>query len=501
MRSSDLEHVLLEWLQQGDNTPVRRAITWGDLTETHRIADLVRTPNLVHGLKFLDPSDDSTVRDLDDTDKKNLVAALSFNNTLQNEFGPIRSVGLVEATGYSREQFIEYVDSGEYDPNKPTTYDMATAREGLKFRKEIGELKDGLPTTTITTTTSTSSDQRTESRATQEQLRNISKSLEKPDINAYIELVSDEQWYEFSKHFKATANVQGVWFVLQDSYVATTEAEKQLLIKASNFLYTTMSAKLKTPTGKGLIALHFENMYAKAVWKGMKSHYEGPIMKSAVAKKTLHDLVTMRCPETGNFVKHIEEHDVRVRRYDANATTRLTSEQKYEHLSNFVQNIASLNDVDDQATLFAAATGQQINSDMRIQLIKNRALMATNKTLDPTGQVRHRAFVSRIGDTDVYSDELGNVSAFAVEEGTYTAFVTRTREGTNTRDGTRIPTAVWRLLTDNDKKQWLRISTHGRRTILRSNNPIDESLMMTPSSKICHQHSVTQPVKSTLQVL
>ena len=44
---------------------------------------------------------------------------------------------------------------------------------------------------------------------------------------------------------------------------------------------------------------------------------------SAVAKKTLHDLVTMRCPDTGDFVKHIEGHDNRVRRYDANATTKL----------------------------------------------------------------------------------------------------------------------------------------------------------------------------------
>ena len=81
------------------------------------------------------------------------MSALSFVNTLQNEFGPIRGSGKVDPRKYSREQYDEYIDSGEYDPNNPTVYDINAAREGLKFRKEIGELKDALPTTTTTTTT------------------------------------------------------------------------------------------------------------------------------------------------------------------------------------------------------------------------------------------------------------------------------------------------------------------------------------------------------------
>ena len=84
-------------------------------------------------------------------------------------------------------------------------------------------------------------------------------------------------------------------------------------------------------------------------------------MKAVIAKKTLHELVVERCPTEGNYVKFIEEHNIRVRRYDTNATTKLTPEQKYEYLSHFFSNVDGLNDVDDKATMFTVATGTAIS--------------------------------------------------------------------------------------------------------------------------------------------
>ncbi len=483
MKADHLQHLLSEWLQQGTDTPIRRAIAWGDHTETHKIGDLVRTPNLVNGLKYL--GDDGSEIALVDADKNQLISAISYANDLQNDYGPKRGSGRADVLQYNNENYTDYVED-DYDRNNPTKYDVELAKKNANEREmhrvRLQAVKGNQPNPTATNTADGStappldstftSNRDGESRAVQEQLRNINKSLEKPDTSAYIELRSDDQWHEFRQNYEATASVQGVWFALQDGHVASSPAEKQLLDKAQKFHYATLSAKLKTPKGKGLIQEHFEDMDSKAVWKGLKEHYEGAIMKSAVAKKTLNLLVNERCPETGDFVKHIEDHNVRVRRYDANAAIKLTPEQRYEHLSNFVSNVEGLQDVDDQATMFEAAFGAEVTPEARIQLIQRRALMATSK--EATGRVTHRAFATRVDDTTVYSDDQGSLTAIAVDEGPYTAFVTRLRDGSNTRDGTRIPTAVWRLLTDNDKKQWLRISTHGRRTILRSNNPIDD---------------------------
>ena len=147
MKAEQLDHVLSEWLQRGADNPIHRAIAWGGHTETtHRIADLVRTPNLVKGLKYLDPDDGSTERDLEASDKKDLIAAISFSNTLQNEFGPKQDVGVVDLTKFDQEQYVEYIDGGEYDPNNPTVYDITAARESLEFHKEMGKIKGHQPT-------------------------------------------------------------------------------------------------------------------------------------------------------------------------------------------------------------------------------------------------------------------------------------------------------------------------------------------------------------------
>lgn len=77
----------------------------------------------------------------------------------------------------------------------------------------------------------------------------------------------------------------------------------------------------------------------------------------------------------------------------------------------------------------------------------------------------------------MYADNEGNVDSIAINEGVYTTFVARSRDGGNYREtGTRIriPTSEWRLLTDNDKKGWLQISTNGCRRILSLGSNNDE---------------------------
>ena len=69
-----------------------------------------------------------------------------------------------------------------------------------------------------------------------------------------------------------------------------------------------------------------------------------------------------------------------------------------------------------------------------------------NRQVKPNANVTHRAFVAQVGGTDVYTDEEGILTALAVEEGVYTVLVNRLREGSISRDGTGIPTALWRLL-------------------------------------------------------
>ena len=199
-------------------------------------------------------------------------------------------------------------------------------------------------------------------------------------------------------------------------------------------------------------------------------------MKAAIVKKTLHDLVTSRCPSDGNYVKYIEDHHNRVRRYNANATaaTKLTPEQEYEHLSNFVSNVDGLNDVDDQATLFSVATQTAVPSQARMKLIEHRALMATSKSSGPSLATQHRAFVAQHveDNAEIPSNERGS---YCIEEGAYTVFVSRSRVGNKVcRGGTRIPTSLWRLLSDNDKKQWLRISANGRHIILGPDDDDDK---------------------------
>ena len=49
MKSSQRDDVLSKWLQRDMGMPIQRTIAWEGLTKTHRIADLVRTPRLVHG--------------------------------------------------------------------------------------------------------------------------------------------------------------------------------------------------------------------------------------------------------------------------------------------------------------------------------------------------------------------------------------------------------------------------------------------------------------------
>ena len=117
-----------------------------------------------------------------------------------------------------------------------------------------------------------------------------------------------------------------------------TELEKQLYDNPIEFLFVTLSSSnLKRPIVIGLVDEYYDVMDARGVWYCLEAYYDGAVMRAILAKTYLHELVTERMLQDGDHIKYVLKSittgsDCTMRMLPP----KLTPEQKYAHLSNFV---------------------------------------------------------------------------------------------------------------------------------------------------------------------
>ena len=76
----------------------------------------------IRTLEYTDSTGTTKVT-LSDDDINEFMAIGPFKNHLQNELG-LKKYHPVDIKQYSREDFLSYYDSDEYDPTNPTKYDQ-----------------------------------------------------------------------------------------------------------------------------------------------------------------------------------------------------------------------------------------------------------------------------------------------------------------------------------------------------------------------------------------
>ena len=93
----------------------------------------------IRDLEYIDPITGTNAK-LSDNDFYEISTLQSFLNAMQNETGPIDSCP-IDITQFSRDDFLRYLDDwGWYDPDNPTNYDYALAKEAEEHNKNMEEL-------------------------------------------------------------------------------------------------------------------------------------------------------------------------------------------------------------------------------------------------------------------------------------------------------------------------------------------------------------------------
>ena len=286
----------------------------------------------------------------------------------------------------------------------------------------------------------------------------------------------NDSWH---RSFMTQARAQDVDKVLDETYVPSSQEEKDLFTEQQKYVFAVLESKVLTDIGKSLVRAHEMDYDAQAVYSKLKAHHLKST-KAMIDSSTILSYITSARLGNGEwkgstegFILHWQDQ---VRLYERQVPTsdHFSDGQKRIMLENAVHSVSELRQVKNNADLEKTKTGVIFSYDQYSSLLLSAAvaydLHATPK------RVKHQVFNHEFGQYD------DNIDSFDIETpiSTVQAYAAVSNQSKSVPSSTkpRMSRDQWYTLSEKERLLWDQFDDQAKAVILGLAKP---SPKMQPS--------------------
>lgn len=274
----------------------------------------------------------------------------------------------------------------------------------------------------------------------------------------------NDSWH---RSFVTQARAQDVSEILDDTYVPSTEDDRELFVEKQKYMYAVLSDRVLTDRGQAIVRQYEATFDAQAVYAALKRHHLHST-KAQLDSSTILAYITSAKVGDGTwkgtteaFILHWQNQ---VRLYERISGDPFSDKQKRVLLENAVHTISELRQVKNTAALETAKTGLELSYDQYCTL-----LLSACSAYDE--QFRHktrRSVMVHDWVTSDYEYPSENV-AYDIDcpVSALQVFATDRRSGSRTlTTAVRMPRDRWMQLSDTARTTWDTLSDKDKAIIL-----------------------------------
>ncbi len=297
----------------------------------------------------------------------------------------------------------------------------------------------------------------------------------KRDPNLFDAFKNDDGWDNYKRSLEIQARAQNVSNVLDDSYVPTTNDDKELFQEQQKYMFSVFEKTLKTQNGLNILRSHHNNSDAQQVWKELCQKYVKSTRADIQAGNLMTYISSAKLGDsswkgtTEDFIIHWENQ---VRKYHSLVETaeQLSPGIQKTLLMNAVAPVPELNAVKETANQLSVQTGQTLGFDEYMALLKSAATTYDkSKSSKSTFGEKYTPQASR---RKVYQHEgfltsdLEPDPQFDIDTPISVIEAYRTEH----LKGSRLHGEIWAQLSQEERNDWDKFSERTKALILQSPN-------------------------------
>jgi len=232
-------------------------------TNLRLLRTLVRHPGLeLRGMTFINEDEDEGT--LSEKHVEELLAIESFQNYMQNWYGPPAVAGTFDITTTTREDFITFMGQHSDLENNPVLPDDDLMIRSYEMRTRA---QDNNKNNLSRSNSPRSSRSTPPPPPTNMNYLLVQYNKEKRPLSDYTQhLKAVKEWSEFDRQLKALTHAHGVEKVLDEHYSPALGSDEEEVFNKMNALMYTVFVKLVTETrGLRIVKSHKDNMDAQEI--------------------------------------------------------------------------------------------------------------------------------------------------------------------------------------------------------------------------------------------
>jgi hypothetical protein len=174
------------------------------------------------------------------------------------------------------DDFLTNIDDGNHDANNEENAhedaEAVAAKEAENkaiAEKERADMVANAVAAAVAAQTATTAT--VAAKATKGRFSLVANRHKATDIEKFT---NPNQWYTWDAQFVSTAKMHGTWKVLDSTYNAETDEDREELAELNMFLFHCLSHVLVLPEGKRLLNIHRPTTNAKAVYQGLVQRFK-----------------------------------------------------------------------------------------------------------------------------------------------------------------------------------------------------------------------------------
>lgn len=382
----EFDHIKNLWLGALDpDHPVSLALRGGNYTRMRGLLKLIRKLGAIDKLKYTDPTD-NTEKDLNEDQKEEIAAVLSYINWLCNEHG-FTSVDNLNVEDYDQKDFLDFI-TRVFDSDNPIDFDHGKAVAAVRA-KELHEIAmkkmsadnaDAMTgSTVISSNTNTSSDGSSQNRSQSKQLSAEERTLAKatqPNPERFNVLEKEWNFSVWYPAFVAEANLQGFGNQMDAAYKPSTDQEKTVWEVRQKLFFSYLAKVLKTDKGVDIVGKHCKDTNAQAVWSELIAYHTTSAKAESMRRKFHQMIVTATVDPSAKAESEILRLKSYFRAYNSYTSNPLTEDEEHSYMSRFAAQSKDIGSVTNLTALVEVVTKTTLGPEQKMVLIESQAFIA-----------------------------------------------------------------------------------------------------------------------------
>jgi hypothetical protein len=211
----------------------------------------------------------------------------------------------------------------------------------------------------------------------------------KKDKEQYPEFTDEKNWYNFRCEVEATAATHNTIEVLDFAFTPNLADPDDIALFASKnqWMYSVLSAKLKTDTGMEIIRNHDLDRNAQLVWKELVDHHQNSQVGVYKKEELFRHLMNHKYDSNvwkGSISSFVINYNQKMREHDQLCKPgKIPSDYtKLTMLQDAVSTIPTLNDIKNKCNVSRAQGLPYPTLDAYIAIVKAAAQIQDKETVD-----------------------------------------------------------------------------------------------------------------------